>query len=71
MKPVTSLRELRDLSYADSRYEKVTIAASTSLGAREDVSLHDHLEWLRIYAFATSEQGVIDQINSLIPQNDQ
>ena len=66
MKPVSTLRELRDLSFADRRYEELTRVASCSLGAREDVSLHDHHEWLRIYALATTEEGVVEQVNSCI-----
>jgi hypothetical protein len=66
MKPVSTLRELRDLSHTDSRYEELTRATSRSLGARDDVSLHDHHEWLRIYAMATTEEGVVEQVNAMI-----
>jgi hypothetical protein len=68
MNPVSSLRELRSLSETDPRYEALTKIASQSLGARDDVSLHDHHEWLRIYALATTEEGVVAQVNSCIPQ---
>ncbi len=68
MKPVSSLRELRDLSTADPRYERLTVLASCRLGGREGLPLYDHLEWLRIYAMATSEQDVLEQVNCCIPQ---
>jgi tRNA U34 5-methylaminomethyl-2-thiouridine-forming methyltransferase MnmC len=68
MKPVSTLRELRSLSETDPRYEALTKIASQSLGARKDVSLHDHHQWLRIYALATTEEGVVAQVNSCIPQ---
>ncbi|OHB83963.1 MAG: hypothetical protein A2V98_14155 [Planctomycetes bacterium RBG_16_64_12] len=66
MKPVSTLRELRDLSATDLRYEKLTILASCRLGGREELPLHDHHEWLRIYALATTEQEVVEQVNCCI-----
>ena len=68
IRPVGTLRELRDLSHADLRYEKLTIFASCRLGGRQELPLHDHHEWLRIYAMATSEQDVVEQVNCCIPQ---
>jgi hypothetical protein len=68
MKPVSTLMELRHLSRTDPRYEKLTILASRRLGGKEELPLHDHLEWLKIYAMATSEQDVLEQVNCCIPQ---
>jgi len=68
MNPVDTLRELRDLAHKDPRYAQLTRVASCSLGAREDVTLHDHHEWLKIYAMATTEEGVVGQVNSCIPR---
>jgi hypothetical protein len=70
MKPVATLRELRELSHTDPRYERLTILASCRLGGREELPLHDHHEWLRIYSMATSEQDIVEQINCCIPHVD-
>lgn len=67
MEPVTTLRQLRTLSATDPRYERLTILVSCRLGGREELPLHDHHEWLRIYAMATSEQDIVEQINCCIP----
>ena len=66
MNPVSSLHELRSLSAADRRYEKLAVFVSSRLGGREELTLHDHIEWLRIYAMATSEQEVVELVNGCI-----
>lgn len=68
MKPVGTLKELRDLAGTDPRYEKLTILASCRLGGSEELPLHDHHEWLKIYAMATTEQDVVEQVNCCIDQ---
>jgi len=68
MKLVSTLKELRELARTDSRYEKLTILASCRLGGSEELPLHDHHEWLKIYAMATSEQDVVEQVNCCIDQ---
>jgi hypothetical protein len=68
MKPVSTLRELWDLSVTDLRYEKLTVLASCRLGGREELPLHDHHEWLKIYALATSEQDIVEHVNCFIPK---
>ncbi|MHC4401959.1 MAG: hypothetical protein ACYTG0_19990 [Planctomycetota bacterium] len=68
MKPVNTLKELRKLSRNDPRYEKLAITVSCRLGGRDELPLADHLEWLRIYAMATTEQDVVDQVNCGIDQ---
>jgi hypothetical protein len=71
MNPVSSLQELRALSGTDHRYEKLTVLASSLLGGREELDLHDHIEWLRIYAMATSEQEIVELVNDCIAQVDE
>jgi hypothetical protein len=68
MKPVGTLRELWKLAATDPQYEQLTKVASCSLGAKQDIPLRDHQEWLRIYAMATTEEGVVEQVNSCIPR---
>jgi hypothetical protein len=68
MKPVNTLWELRDLARANPEYERLTILVSCRLGGKEGLPLADHLEWLRIYAMATSEQDVVEQVNCCIGQ---
>ena len=70
MNPVSSLQQLRSLSGTDLRYEKLAVLASSRLGGSEELSLHDHIEWLRIYAMATSEQEVVELVNGWIAQVD-
>ncbi len=71
MDPVSSLQQLRALSSTDSRYEKLTVLASSLLGGRKELDLHDHIEWLRIYAMATSEQEIVELVNDCIARLDQ
>ena len=66
MNPVSSLQQLRSLSSTDLRYEKLAVLASSRLGGREEMDLHDHIEWLRIYAMATSEQAIVELVNDCI-----
>ena len=68
MNPVSSIEQLRTLSRTDPRYEKLAILASSRLGGRDELTLHDHVEWLRIYAMATSEQEVVELVNGCIEQ---
>ncbi|MFH1268049.1 MAG: hypothetical protein ABIK89_20215 [Planctomycetota bacterium] len=68
MKPVSTLKELRERARTDSRYEKLTILASCRLGGSEELPLHDHHEWLKIYAMATTERDVVEQVNCCIGQ---
>ena len=68
MNPVISLQELRRLSQADLRYQKLTVLASSRLGGRAELDVHDHIEWLRIYAMATSEQEIVELVNACIAQ---
>ncbi len=70
VKPVATLKELRDLSHTDPRYERLTILASCRLGGSQELPLHDHHEWLKIYAMATSEQDIVEQVNCCIPHLD-
>jgi hypothetical protein len=70
MKPVSSLQQLRSLSRTDLRYEKLAVLASSLLGGREELDLHGHVEWLRIYAMATSEQEIVELVNDCIAQVD-
>ena len=70
VKPVATLKELRDLSHTDPRYERLTILASCRLGGSQELPLHDHHEWLKIYAMATSEQDIVEQVNCCIPHVD-
>lgn len=70
VKPVATLKELRDLSQTDPRYERLTILASCRLGGSKELPLHDHHEWLKIYAMATSERDVVEQVNCCIPHVD-
>ena len=71
VKPVATLKELRDLSHTDPRYERLTILASCRLGGSQELPLHDHHEWLKIYAMATSEQDIVEQVNCCIPHLDE
>ena len=68
MKPVTTLRELRNLAGTDPRYKEAAILASCQLGGKEELPLSDHIEWLKIYSMATTEQDVIDRVNQCIPR---
>ena len=70
IEPVSTLDELRRLSRKDPKYEKLAISASCKLGGRKELPLADHLEWLRIYAMATTEQEVVDQVNDSISDGD-
>lgn len=70
MKPVRTLNELRSLSSVDPHYGELTILASRTLGGREDASLEDHQQWLRINAMATAEEEVVNTVNLLIPKLD-
>ena len=66
MNPLGSLQELRSLSRTDVRYRKLAVLASSRLGGREELDLHDHHEWLKIYAMATTEQEVVEHVNGCI-----
>jgi len=68
MKPVATLRELRNLSGTDPRYKKLAIFASCQLGGKEELPVSDHIEWLKIYSMATTEQDVVDRVNECIPR---
>ena len=70
VKPVSTLKELRELSHADPRYERLTVLASCRLGGSEELPLHDHHEWLKIYAMATSERDIVEHVNCCIPHMD-
>jgi len=71
VKPVATLRQLRDLAHTDPRYERLTVVASCRLGGSEELPLHDHHEWLKIYAMATSERDVVEHVNGCIPHVDE
>ena len=62
IRPVTSLAQLEHLAATHDDYRALALAAAENLG-RSTLNLPAALQWLRMNAMETDEQGVVDEVN--------
>ena len=65
VKPVNSLMDLYSKAKTDSNYEKLAIKSATNLGSYGN-NISSAMDYLKMVADETSEEGVVDEINFCI-----
>lgn len=67
MRKVVSIRDLEVLAHVDKSYKDLALKASENLG-KKTTTLEIAINWLKTNAMETSEEGVVDEINFLLPK---